>query len=124
MDYEILALGDSASFPDSHPLLANAARRGEVLLVLGNRTAEALERVRDLVVLHRLASTRKAHRSQPVGLKESPSPPGTRRHFCTIRRSAAAGNCEGSTYNGMLSPSGDFPVPSTFTVLSSASTRV
>ena len=48
MNYEILALGDSASFPDSHPLLDHAARRGEVLLVLGNRTAEALERVGDL----------------------------------------------------------------------------
>jgi len=45
MDYEILALGDSASFPDEHPLLEGAARKGEVLLILGDRTAEALARV-------------------------------------------------------------------------------
>ena len=45
MRYEILTLGDSASFPDSHALLERASRTGEVLLVIGNRVAEALERV-------------------------------------------------------------------------------
>ena len=45
MDYELITLGDSASFPQAHPLLDNASRRGAVLLVLGNRVAEALERV-------------------------------------------------------------------------------
>lgn len=45
--YSVLKLGDSASFPEDHPLLDNATRNGEVLLVLGNRTKEALERVKD-----------------------------------------------------------------------------
>jgi 3-hydroxybutyryl-CoA dehydrogenase len=45
--YSVLRLGDSRSFPDSHPLLDNASRRGEVVLVVGNRTEEALERLGD-----------------------------------------------------------------------------
>ena len=45
--YSILKLGDSASFPDAHALLDNAAREGEVVLVIGNRTGEALERLGD-----------------------------------------------------------------------------
>lgn len=45
--YSILKLGDSASFPQPHPLLDNAARKGNVVLVIGNRTAEALERLGD-----------------------------------------------------------------------------
>lgn len=45
MGYEILVLGDSASFPESHPLLDNAERRGEVVILLGNRIPEALERL-------------------------------------------------------------------------------
>jgi 3-hydroxybutyryl-CoA dehydrogenase len=47
VSYSILHLGDSASFPAAHPLLAAAQRRGDVVLVLGNRTAEALERLGD-----------------------------------------------------------------------------
>ncbi len=56
MDYKVLVLGDSASFPDAHPLLDNARRKGEVLLILGDRGAEALagvsrpERYRALVI--------------------------------------------------------------------------
>jgi 3-hydroxybutyryl-CoA dehydrogenase len=45
MSYQILTLGDSASFPQPHPLLQNAARKGEVVIVLGNRVPEALERL-------------------------------------------------------------------------------
>jgi 3-hydroxybutyryl-CoA dehydrogenase len=45
MSYEILALGDSASFPEPHALLEHAARKGEVVIVLGNRIPEALERL-------------------------------------------------------------------------------
>jgi 3-hydroxybutyryl-CoA dehydrogenase len=46
--YSILELGNSASFPDGHPpLLDNAARKGEIVLVIGNRTEEALERLGD-----------------------------------------------------------------------------
>jgi 3-hydroxybutyryl-CoA dehydrogenase len=45
MTYEILTLGDSASFPESHALLENAARKGDVVIVLGNRIPEALERL-------------------------------------------------------------------------------
>jgi 3-hydroxybutyryl-CoA dehydrogenase len=47
MDYEILLLGDSASFPDAHALTEKAARKGEVLVILGDRIAEALERVKN-----------------------------------------------------------------------------
>lgn len=45
MGYRILALGDSASFPESHPLLDGAERSGDVVIVLGNRVPEALERL-------------------------------------------------------------------------------
>ncbi len=45
--YSISTLGDSASFPGSHPLLDGAQRKGEVVLVIGNRTEEALERLGD-----------------------------------------------------------------------------
>ncbi len=47
VDYSMLSLGDSASFPESHALLDNARRRGEVVIVTGNRTEEALERLGD-----------------------------------------------------------------------------
>jgi 3-hydroxybutyryl-CoA dehydrogenase len=48
MPYEIMIYGDSASFPDaSHALVANAGRRGDVLLILGDRLDEALAHVRD-----------------------------------------------------------------------------
>lgn len=45
MNYEILRLGDSASFPEAHALTDNASRSGEVVVVLGNRISEALERL-------------------------------------------------------------------------------
>ncbi|RPI44570.1 MAG: 3-hydroxyacyl-CoA dehydrogenase [Betaproteobacteria bacterium] len=45
MNYRILTVGDSASFPNSHPLLDNASRTGDVIVILGNRMTEALERV-------------------------------------------------------------------------------
>lgn len=45
MSYEVLTLGDSASFPQSHALLENAANKGDVVIVLGNRIPEALERL-------------------------------------------------------------------------------
>lgn len=45
MSYEILTLGDSASFASSHALLENADRNGDVVIVLGNRIPEALERL-------------------------------------------------------------------------------
>jgi 3-hydroxybutyryl-CoA dehydrogenase len=45
--YSILRLGDSASFPEPHRLLDNASRNAEVVLVVGNRTEEALERLGD-----------------------------------------------------------------------------
>lgn len=45
--YSVLKLGDSASFAQSHPLLENASRTGEVVLIVGNRTGEALERLGD-----------------------------------------------------------------------------
>jgi len=45
MDYEVLVLGASASFPDTHRLLDDAVRKGEVLLILGDGGAEALARV-------------------------------------------------------------------------------
>ena len=45
--YSVLRLGDSASFPQSHPLIDNATRKGEVVIVIGNRTEEALERLGD-----------------------------------------------------------------------------
>ena len=47
MSYEIRQLGDSRAFPDAHPLLDKASRSGEVLLILGERVSEALERVRN-----------------------------------------------------------------------------
>lgn len=48
MSYEVIALGDSASFPEPHPLLKNAARKADVVIVLGNRIPEALERLGSL----------------------------------------------------------------------------
>jgi 3-hydroxybutyryl-CoA dehydrogenase len=48
ISYSVLRLGDSRSFPDAHPLLENASRRGDVVLVVGNRTEEALERLGDV----------------------------------------------------------------------------
>lgn len=45
MSYAIYRLGDSASFPDAHPLLEGAARKGDVVIVLGDRTVEALEQL-------------------------------------------------------------------------------
>jgi 3-hydroxybutyryl-CoA dehydrogenase len=48
MDYIIHKLGDSASFPDAHPLLERASRKGAVMLVLGDRIVEALEQIGNL----------------------------------------------------------------------------
>jgi 3-hydroxybutyryl-CoA dehydrogenase len=45
MSYTLYRLGDSASFPDTHPLLERAARKGDVVIVLGDRIVEALERL-------------------------------------------------------------------------------
>lgn len=45
MSYEILIVGDSASFPQSHPLLDNAQGKGDVVIVVGNRIPEALLRL-------------------------------------------------------------------------------
>jgi 3-hydroxybutyryl-CoA dehydrogenase len=47
MAYRVLRLGDSASFPNSHPLLEKSERRGEVVIIVGNRIDEALERLGD-----------------------------------------------------------------------------
>ena len=47
MDYIIHALGDSASFPEAHPLLEQASRKGDVALVLGDRIVEALPSVEE-----------------------------------------------------------------------------
>ncbi|MCC6531979.1 MAG: 3-hydroxyacyl-CoA dehydrogenase [Burkholderiales bacterium] len=45
MGYSVLKLGDSASFPESHLLLEQARRDGGVVIVLGDRIPEALERL-------------------------------------------------------------------------------
>jgi 3-hydroxybutyryl-CoA dehydrogenase len=47
MDYKLVRLGDSRSFPDKHALIENASRKGEVALVIGDRIDEALERLGD-----------------------------------------------------------------------------
>jgi 3-hydroxybutyryl-CoA dehydrogenase len=48
MGYVVHKLGDSVSFPDPHPLLERASRSGDVVIVLGDRTVEALEQVGSL----------------------------------------------------------------------------
>lgn len=45
MGYQVLALGDSASFPQPHALIDGAARGGDVVIVIGNRIGEALRRL-------------------------------------------------------------------------------
>lgn len=47
MSYRIVKAGDSRSFPDKHTLIENAARSGEVVLVIGDRVAEGLQRLGD-----------------------------------------------------------------------------
>ncbi len=47
MTYRILQLGTSRSFPEPHPLLEKASRKGDVVLVLGDRVEEALARLGD-----------------------------------------------------------------------------
>lgn len=47
MDYKVVKLGDSRSFPEEHVLIKNASRKGEVALVIGDRIDEALERLGD-----------------------------------------------------------------------------
>jgi 3-hydroxybutyryl-CoA dehydrogenase len=55
MSYTIYRLGDSASFPDAHPLLERAARKGEVVIVLGDRIVEALEQLAPLAAYKAVA---------------------------------------------------------------------
>jgi 3-hydroxybutyryl-CoA dehydrogenase len=47
MNYRIIRQGMSRSFPDAHPLFDKATSGGEVLIVLGDGTAEALESLGD-----------------------------------------------------------------------------
>ena len=48
MDYRVINLGQSRSFPDRHALLDKAGPRGEVLIVLGDRIVEDLDQVGNL----------------------------------------------------------------------------
>jgi 3-hydroxybutyryl-CoA dehydrogenase len=56
MDYTIVTVGDSRSFPEPHALIDNASAQGEVAIVIGNRVADGLaqlgqlERYRAVVV--------------------------------------------------------------------------
>jgi 3-hydroxybutyryl-CoA dehydrogenase len=43
MNYRIISNGNSRSFPDRHKLLDNASPDGEVIVVIGDRIAEALQ---------------------------------------------------------------------------------
>lgn len=42
MPHQLIDTGGSRSFPERHPLLAAAAERGEVLLIIGARAGEAI----------------------------------------------------------------------------------
>ena len=42
MAHQLIDTGASRSFPERHPLLAAAAERGDVVLIIGSRAAEAL----------------------------------------------------------------------------------
>jgi 3-hydroxybutyryl-CoA dehydrogenase len=48
MEYKVIKLGDSNSFPGTHALIDNASRRGEVALVIGDRIDEGLAGLGDL----------------------------------------------------------------------------
>ncbi len=45
MQYRVIKLGDSRSFPETHALIDNASRGGEVAIVIGNRIADGLEHI-------------------------------------------------------------------------------
>lgn len=45
MSYTVVRLGDSRSFPDDHALVERADRAGDVVIVIGDRVVEALERL-------------------------------------------------------------------------------
>lgn len=47
LGYSVVQVGDSRSFPVEHALTANASRRGQVAIVIGDRVDEGLARLGD-----------------------------------------------------------------------------
>jgi len=47
MTHQLIDTGASRSFPESHPVLAAAAERGDVVLIIGSRAAEAFRSLAD-----------------------------------------------------------------------------